>query len=101
MIGIAWHNGIISGVRLVDIMPAKRATSRTLPFSNLCWLICKTVSRFVYTTPFAIAVRSVSGFGLTSTICVCPFSSKCVSFVIMVSYTPKKELILDLFCAKL
>ena len=73
--GSGWQRGMSSAVRLAAIMPAKRATGSTSPFSTLPPLMSARVSSCMDTAPLATASRSVSGLWPTSTIRALPCSS--------------------------
>ena len=71
-----WHKGISSDVRLVAMMPARRATSNTSPLATRLSRMSAKVSGRMVTVPPARACRRVMSFAPTSTIRLAPCSSK-------------------------
>src|SRR5262245_60346915 len=77
--GRGWHSGISSWVRLAAMMPATRATPITSPFAALPLSTRSSVFAAMVTRPWAMATRSVTALGDTSTMRASPRALRCVS----------------------
>ena len=77
--GSGWQRGMISGVRLAPIMPATRATGRASPLGRSASKIMAITSSRVRTVASARAVRVVTDFSVTSTMCAEPSARTWVS----------------------
>ena len=77
--GMLWHRGISSAVRLAALMPASWATASTSPLRIWFSRIRRTVSGWRRTRAKAEALRGTSGFPETSTCRARPSSSTWLS----------------------